>query len=51
MRFEKASDLQRERKAIEKFTSKFNGTYKKLDPNDIHYLSLHVKLSSCATRG
>ena len=37
MRFEKASDLQRERKAIEKFTSKFNGTYKKLDPNDIDY--------------
>jgi len=37
MRFEKASDLQRELKAIEKFTSKFNGTFKKLDPNDIDY--------------
>ncbi len=37
MRFESNKDLTRERKAIEKFVSKFKGTFKKLDPNDVDY--------------
>jgi|EP01047_Picozoa_sp_COSAG01_P055448 hypothetical protein len=36
-RFETNKDLSRERKAIEYFVKKFNGTFKKLDPNDIDY--------------
>jgi hypothetical protein len=37
MRFENEDDLQRETKAIKKFVDLFNGTYKKLDPNDIDF--------------
>ncbi len=37
MRFESNQDLKREQKAIEKFVSRFKGTYKKLDPNDVDY--------------
>jgi hypothetical protein len=37
MRFEEDDDLQRETKAINKFVSIFNGSYKKLDPNDIDF--------------
>lgn len=37
MRFENKKDLDREDKAIELFTSKFNGTYKKLGENDIDF--------------
>lgn len=37
MRFESNKDLTREKKAIEKFVSKFKGTFKKLDPNDVDY--------------
>ncbi len=37
MRFESDKDIDREQRAIEKFVSKFRGTYKKLDPNDIDY--------------
>ena len=37
MRFESNKDLQRERKAIEKFVSRFKGTYKKLGDNDVDY--------------
>ena len=37
MRFESNKDLQRERKAIEKFVSRFKGTYKKLGENDVDY--------------
>lgn len=36
-RFETETDLLREKKAIELFVSIFNGSYKKLDPNDIDY--------------
>ena len=37
MRFESKKDLSREKKAIEKFVSKFKGTYKKLGENDVDY--------------
>lgn len=37
MRFESNKDLTREKKAIEKFVSKFKGSFKKLDPNDVDY--------------
>ena len=37
MRFESNQDLEREKKAIEKFVNRFNGSYKKLDPNDVDY--------------
>lgn len=37
MRFESSKDIDREQQAIEKFVSKFKGTYKKLDPNDVDY--------------
>ena len=37
MRFESNTDLEREKKAIQKFVSRFKGSYKKLDPNDIDY--------------
>ena len=37
MRFENEKDLHRERTAINKFTELFNGSSKKLDPNDIDY--------------
>ena len=36
-RFESEEDLRREKRAIELFVSIFNGSYKKLDPNDIDY--------------
>ena len=35
MRFENDKDLTREKKAIEYFVKRFNGSYKKLGPNDI----------------
>jgi len=37
MRFENDKDLTRERKAIDYFVKRFNGSYKKLGPNDIDY--------------
>jgi hypothetical protein len=37
MRFESNTDLEREKKAIQKFVSRFKGSFKKLDPNDIDY--------------
>lgn len=37
MRFENKSDLTREKQAIKKFVSLFDGTFKKLGPNDIDY--------------
>ena len=37
MTFETEADLQREKKAIELFVSIFDGSYLKLDPNDIDY--------------
>tara|TARA_B100001057_G_scaffold469389_1_gene529681 strand:- start:1649 stop:2059 length:411 start_codon:yes stop_codon:yes gene_type:complete len=37
MRFESNKDLKREKKAIEKFVSRFKGTYKKLGENDVDY--------------
>ena len=37
MRFESNTDLEREKKAIQKFVSRFRGSYKKLDPNDIDF--------------
>ena len=37
MRFENEEDLQKEVKAIKKFVELFEGTYKKLDPNDIDF--------------
>lgn len=37
MRFESATDLAREKKAIEVFVSLFGGRYTKLDPNDVDY--------------
>ena len=37
MRFESNTDLEREKKAIQKFVSRFKGSYKKLDPNDIDF--------------
>ncbi len=37
MRFESEVDLTRENKAITKFVSLFNGSFKKLGPNDIDY--------------
>ena len=33
MRFESNKDLAREKKAIEKFVSRFKGTYKKIGDN------------------
>ena len=35
--FEKEDDRQRELKAIQKFVSRFKGSYEKLDPFDIDY--------------
>ena len=37
MRFESNKDIDREELAINKFVSKFRGTFKKLDPNDVDY--------------
>jgi hypothetical protein len=37
MRFESEDDLDRETIAIQAFVRMFNGSYKKLDPNDIDY--------------
>lgn len=37
MRFESEDDLDRETIAIQTFVRMFNGSYKKLDPNDIDY--------------
>ena len=37
MRFETQKDLDREIQAIELFVSRFKGSYKKLDPNDIDF--------------
>lgn len=37
MRFETEKDLEREVRAIEKFVSRFSGSYKKLDPNDVDF--------------
>ena len=37
MRFETNKDLDRETKAISKFVNLFNGTFKKLGPNDVDY--------------
>lgn len=37
MRFENDDDLHRETKAIERFVKIFDGSYKKLDPNDIDF--------------
>jgi hypothetical protein len=37
MRFENDSHLEREKRAIEKFTSLFNLTYKKLGENDVDF--------------
>ena len=37
MRFETEQDLIREKKAIELFVSIFNGSYQRLDPNDIDF--------------
>lgn len=37
MRFESSTDLSREQRAIETFVRMFNGSYKKLDPNDVDY--------------
>ena len=36
-RFEQEKDLTREQRAIDFFVNRFNGSYKKLDPNDIDY--------------
>lgn len=36
-RFEQQKDLEREQRAIDFFVNRFNGSYKKLDPNDIDY--------------
>jgi hypothetical protein len=35
--FETEEELRREKKAIELFVKIFNGSYKKLDPNDVDY--------------
>jgi len=37
MRFESEGDLTRENKAITKFVRLFDGSFKKLGPNDIDY--------------
>jgi len=37
MRFETSQDLQREKKAIDLFVSRFKGSYQKLAPDDIDY--------------
>ena len=37
MRFETKKDLEREKKAIAKFVKLFNGSFKKLGPNDVDY--------------
>lgn len=37
MRYETKEDLDRERKAIELFVKRFNGSYQKLAPDDIDY--------------
>lgn len=37
MTFDSAEDLRREKKAIELFVSMFNGSYQKLDPQDVDY--------------
>ena len=37
MRFESNTDLEREKKAIQKFVSRFKGSFKKLGPNDIDF--------------
>tara|TARA_R100000655_G_scaffold110129_1_gene167995 strand:+ start:10648 stop:11085 length:438 start_codon:yes stop_codon:yes gene_type:complete len=37
MRFETNKDLTREKKAIKKFVSRFNGSFKKLGDNDVDY--------------
>lgn len=37
MRFETEKDLVREKQAIQKFVDRFQGSFKKLDPNDVDY--------------
>jgi|TARA_X000000950_G_scaffold17358_2_gene18833 hypothetical protein len=37
MRFESNTDITRERRAVEYFVKRFEGSYKKLGPNDIDY--------------
>jgi hypothetical protein len=37
MTFDTPEDLRREKKAIELFVSMFNGSYQKLDPQDVDY--------------
>lgn len=37
MTFDSPEDLRREKKAIELFVSMFNGSYQKLDPQDVDY--------------
>lgn len=37
MTFDSPEDLRREKKAIELFVSIFNGSYQKLDPQDVDY--------------
>ena len=37
MRFESEGDISRERRAVEYFVKRFEGSYKKLGPNDIDY--------------
>ena len=37
MRFEKDKDLTREQRAINYFVKRFDGSFKKLGPNDIDY--------------
>ena len=37
MRFESDIDIDREQRAIKKFVSRFKGTFKKLDTNDVDY--------------
>lgn len=37
MTFDSPEDLRREKKAIELFVNMFNGSYQKLDPQDVDY--------------
>ena len=43
MRYENETHLEREKRAIEKFTSMFNLTYKKLGHHDIDFQVLKLK--------
>ena len=42
MRFETNKDLDRETKAISKFVNLFNGSFKKLGPNDVDYRFIKI---------